>query len=81
MKLNKEKMKLHLSEIKNMGHILTTEGVKPEPATCQIQKTKKGEKILRHSELLGKIHTQLITGGRTSKRIDERRKDLQIRRR
>ena len=32
VKLNKDKIKLHLSEIKYMGHILTTEGVKPDPA-------------------------------------------------
>ena len=32
VKLSKDKMKLHLSEIKYMGHILTTEVVKPDPA-------------------------------------------------
>ena len=35
VKINKEKMKLHLTEIKYMGHVLTTEGVKPDPAKVQ----------------------------------------------
>ena len=35
VKINKEKMKLHLTEIKYMGHLLTTEGIKPDPAKVQ----------------------------------------------
>ena len=35
VKINKEKMKLHLTEIKYMGHVLTSEGVKPDPAKVQ----------------------------------------------
>ena len=35
VKINRDKMKLHLSEIKYMGHILTAEGVKPDPAKVQ----------------------------------------------
>ena len=31
VKINKDKMKLHLNEIKYMGHLLTTAGVKPDP--------------------------------------------------
>jgi hypothetical protein len=35
IKINKDKMKLHLSEIKYMGHILTPDGVKPDPEKVQ----------------------------------------------
>ena len=35
VKINREKMKLHLSEIKYMGHVLTTDGIKPDPAKIQ----------------------------------------------
>lgn len=35
VKINKDKMKLHLPEIKYMGHILTAEGIKPDPAKVQ----------------------------------------------
>ena len=31
VKINRDKMKLHLNEIKYMGHLLTTAGVKPDP--------------------------------------------------
>jgi len=35
VKLNRDKMKLHLKELKYMGHILTTNGIKPDPAKVQ----------------------------------------------
>ena len=31
LKLNKDKLKLHLSEVKHMGQILTPNGIRPDP--------------------------------------------------
>ena len=35
VKINKEKMKMNLTELKHMGHATTTEGVKAYPAKVQ----------------------------------------------
>ena len=35
VKINRDKMKMHLTEIKYMGHLLTAEGIKPDPAKIQ----------------------------------------------
>ena len=35
VKINRDKIKHHLSEIKYMGHVLTTDGIKPDLAKIQ----------------------------------------------
>ena len=47
MKLNKKKCRFHMTELPYIGHILTSEGVKPDPKQmCAIRNME----ALRNSE-------------------------------
>ena len=55
VKINRQKMKLHLSEVKYMGHVLTAEGVKADPDKVQ------GIKDLRDPESAEDVRSFLGT--------------------
>ena len=57
IKLNKEKSKFSLSEVSFMGHIISNEGLKPDPAKiqgiCEMPTPKSVQDVTRllHGEL------------------------------
>ena len=57
IKINREKMKLHLSEVKYMGHVLTAEGIRADPDKIQgIQDLKEPETASDIKSFLGSVN-------------------------
>ena len=57
IKLNKEKCKFHLSEVSFMGHVISEEGLKPDPAKIQgVQEMPTPESKQDVKRLLGVVN-------------------------
>ena len=62
MKLNNSKCEFMVAEVKFLGHLISAEGIKPDPekihaiADMPIPQNKE-EEILRHDKLFVQIHT------------------------
>ena len=57
IKLNKEKCKFHLSEVSFMGHVISEEGLKPDPAKIQgVQEMPTPESKQDVKRLLGMVN-------------------------
>lgn len=62
LKLNKDKCKIRLTEIQYIGHILSTDGLKPDPSKIRAitempQPQDKADEIPGHSAVFGKVHS------------------------